>query len=197
MNKKTDTKTKLLNTAQQLMLKEGFHGVTVDRLIQEANVSKGSFFYHFNSKDELPAALLQRFINDQGERIRACLQSPAPKAPAQTLHYVKSITEKVGEVFQHPLDEQPGCVMAAFSYQLMSHFPALQVISQEALKGWAQAFTPLFEPLVAGGHKVQAEQLAMHFMCVLQGANVLARISGDDRPISEAITMFHELLDGL
>ncbi|MEZ5758682.1 MAG: TetR/AcrR family transcriptional regulator [Emcibacteraceae bacterium] len=47
------SKTKLLSAAQNIIRAKGYTATTVDDICQEAGVTKGSFFHHFKSKDEL------------------------------------------------------------------------------------------------------------------------------------------------
>ncbi|GAB6109994.1 TetR/AcrR family transcriptional regulator [Fusibacter bizertensis] len=57
MNKRVlkgiETKKRLIECAQILFRDKGYHNVTVDDIIKKANSSKGSFYTHFNSKEEL------------------------------------------------------------------------------------------------------------------------------------------------
>jgi AcrR family transcriptional regulator len=52
----------ILDTAQALVLREGSSALTLDRIADEAKVSKGGLLYHFSSKDALVSALVQRTI---------------------------------------------------------------------------------------------------------------------------------------
>lgn len=187
MNEKTDTRTKILDTAQSLMLREGFHGVTVDRLIAEAGISKGSFFYHFASKDDLPAALLENFLASQVQAVHEVL-SRAETQELTPKEKIMQVIDGVEAVFTHGACGQPGCVMAAFSYQLMDQYPALREVSQAALEGWQEAFGQLFAPLCQDADT--ARELALHFMALLQGANVVARIENSADAVHGAIKHF-------
>lgn len=187
MKSKTDTRTKILDTAEALMLREGFHGVTVDRLIAQAGISKGSFFYHFASKDALPSALLERFLSCQGEAIHAAL-ARAEDFEGTELAKALSVVDAMTPIFSGESTKQQGCVMAAFAYQLIDEFPALRSISQKALLGWQNEFGELFAPLCSEPN--QAEELAMHFMTVLQGAHVIARLDNNCQAIHDAIKHF-------
>jgi TetR/AcrR family transcriptional regulator, transcriptional repressor for nem operon len=48
-----NSKTQLLNAALQVIRAKGYAGTTVEDICEEAGVTKGSFFHHFKSKDEL------------------------------------------------------------------------------------------------------------------------------------------------
>jgi len=47
------TKEQLVETGMELFKREGFDKVTVDRICAEAGVTKGSFYHHFKTKNEL------------------------------------------------------------------------------------------------------------------------------------------------
>lgn len=48
-----ESKTKLLNAAQNVIRAKGYAATTVEDICHAAGVTKGSFFHHFKSKDEL------------------------------------------------------------------------------------------------------------------------------------------------
>jgi len=48
-----ESKSKLLNAALHVVKAKGYAATTVDDICQHAGVTKGSFFHHFKSKDEL------------------------------------------------------------------------------------------------------------------------------------------------
>lgn len=51
---------RLLRTASDLFYREGIHAVGVDRIIDEAGVTRATFYRHFPSKEDLVLAYLQR-----------------------------------------------------------------------------------------------------------------------------------------
>ena len=188
-NKPNPTRTRLLDAAQSLMMQNGFHSVTVDSIVAAASISKGSFFYHFDSKDDLPAALLQRFIDEQGQQIQAVLAASS-SPPMSPLARALLLTDQIKPIFALHCHTEPGCMMAAFAYQLMQHFPALRTISQAALSGWKKALTPVFSPLCAERTDVSGEDLAMQLMDILQGSSVVARIENSTTAIDVAVKHF-------
>ncbi|MDO4313884.1 MAG: TetR/AcrR family transcriptional regulator [Eubacteriales bacterium] len=53
MRQKKDAKSRIVTAAWQLFYDKGYNGTTVDDIIELSGTSKGSFYYYFNSKDEL------------------------------------------------------------------------------------------------------------------------------------------------
>jgi len=48
-----ETKNRIMECATSLFRDKGYHNVTVDEIIEEADSSKGGFYNHFKSKEEL------------------------------------------------------------------------------------------------------------------------------------------------
>lgn len=53
MEQKKSAKNRIVTAAWQLFYEKGYNGTTVDDIIELSNTSKGSFYYYFNTKDEL------------------------------------------------------------------------------------------------------------------------------------------------
>lgn len=51
-------KTNILNAAAALARTDGVTALGIERVVQKAGASKGAFFYHFKSKEEMIRALL-------------------------------------------------------------------------------------------------------------------------------------------
>ncbi|OIJ10224.1 TetR family transcriptional regulator [Anaerobacillus arseniciselenatis] len=57
-----NTKEKITEVALQLFEQNGFHAVTVDKIVKTSGVSKGAFYHYFKSKDELLYSVHDYFI---------------------------------------------------------------------------------------------------------------------------------------
>ncbi len=57
-----DTKSKILKAALKLFEKKGYVGASVNDILKEAGVTKGSFYHYFQSKDDLLFLIHDEFI---------------------------------------------------------------------------------------------------------------------------------------
>jgi AcrR family transcriptional regulator len=57
-----ETKTHILAAAESCFAQGGYDGTSVARICQEAGVSKGAFYHHFESKQAVFLALLYRWL---------------------------------------------------------------------------------------------------------------------------------------
>ncbi|MCA0983146.1 TetR/AcrR family transcriptional regulator [Halobacillus yeomjeoni] len=57
-----DLKERIIQTSLELFDQHGFHGVTVSQIVKASETSKGGFYHHFKSKDELLFVIHDTFI---------------------------------------------------------------------------------------------------------------------------------------
>lgn len=57
-----DLKEEIVETSLDLFERYGFHGVSVNQIVQASNTSKGGFYHHFQSKEELLFVIHDTFI---------------------------------------------------------------------------------------------------------------------------------------
>lgn len=67
--KRARTKAQLIAAAKALFAKRPWELVTIDELVQEAGVAKGTFYSHFNDLEELAAAVADKLIDAFDEMI--------------------------------------------------------------------------------------------------------------------------------
>ena len=60
--KKTSTREKILNSAYRLFYEKGFNGTSIDDILKDAQLNKGSLYHIFKSKKELLLAVIEERI---------------------------------------------------------------------------------------------------------------------------------------
>lgn len=53
----------ILKAAEELFKKRGYVNTTVEAIIQEVGIAKGTFYYYFKSKEDILDALVQEMVN--------------------------------------------------------------------------------------------------------------------------------------
>ncbi len=173
MSTAAKTPEKILDSAQTLMLNEGYHGVSVDSIIERSGVSKGTFFYHFKSKEVLAEKLLVRFFQYRSEQITQLMQSKSEEFESP-LDAMLSFIESLAPLYRTTSGDQ-GCLMAAFSYQLLDEMPHLRDICRSSIESWQRFFTPYFIKALNCPKRTAIELSSMMF-CQLEGGFVVERI---------------------
>ncbi|QSX05234.1 TetR/AcrR family transcriptional regulator [Sedimentibacter sp. zth1] len=62
--KKITTKQKIMNTAWNLFVKQGYDNTTINQIIEQSKTSRGSFYHHFKGKEELLFSVAYIFDNN-------------------------------------------------------------------------------------------------------------------------------------
>jgi AcrR family transcriptional regulator len=87
-----DTKSRILETAFKLFLKKGFAGVSLNEVIKASDITTGGFYYHFDSKEALMVAVIQKYIfnyfNSTIDQIRHFEGTPKEKLKSAALSMI-------------------------------------------------------------------------------------------------------------
>jgi TetR/AcrR family transcriptional repressor of nem operon len=63
LKKGDQTKERIIRAAVRLVHTRGYKNTSLDDIFAESDVNKGSFYFHFSSKDELVHAVIDRFFS--------------------------------------------------------------------------------------------------------------------------------------
>ena len=75
-------KSLILRAARKLFFEKGFRHVTVDSIARKAELSKGSIYLYYDSKEEIYTQILLNDIDKFHERFSDLLQNPASASEA-------------------------------------------------------------------------------------------------------------------
>jgi len=92
-----ETRAKILESAIKLFSNQGFNKASVDDICKEAGISKGAFYHHFKSKQELFLALLDGWLTTIDNAIEASRDKNAPETFMQMTEAFPYIFETAGE----------------------------------------------------------------------------------------------------
>lgn len=68
------TRDRLIVAAKSVMADTSVDAVTIDVIVQKAGVGKGSFYNHFNSKEDLFFATLEQIFSDMADQIMLAIR---------------------------------------------------------------------------------------------------------------------------
>ena len=71
-------KQELLKIAYQLFIQKGYEETSIDEIIAEAHIAKGTYYYHFPSKEATLEAVIDMMINEEVQKAKVILSDTIP-----------------------------------------------------------------------------------------------------------------------
>jgi TetR/AcrR family transcriptional repressor of nem operon len=189
------SKRRLLDAALHVIRSKGYAATTVDDICQQAGVTKGSFFHHFKSKDDLALAAVAHWramteaffasapyhaANDPLDRLLGYLDFRAAILTGQVPDY----TCLLGTLVQETYDTHP-IIRAACDQALAAHVAELTRDVRAAKK------------LYAPGASWTAESVGNFIQATLQGSFIFAKAKQSPRVIRESLDHLRRYLRAL
>ncbi|MES2499161.1 MAG: TetR/AcrR family transcriptional regulator [Pseudomonadota bacterium] len=90
IQKFTDTRQQIIDTAKNIMLGKGFAAVGLNEILTQANVPKGSFYHYFKSKEQFGDALLEDYLDGYLTHIESKLSPGIGSVKSRLLAYFQN-----------------------------------------------------------------------------------------------------------
>lgn len=176
-----ETRQKLVSAARNLVLRQGFSATGVDEICADAGVTKGAFFHHFKSKDDIGQAALADWA-----AFGMSLYAEATAAPAR---YPLDHVHRFFDIMQgfvaatSPLT----CVVGIMSQELAVANPALRETCSTFLADWT-AFARQLLDAAKAQHPPRtdfdSEDVAWFLNSLWQGSMLVAKTRQDPSIVS-------------
>jgi AcrR family transcriptional regulator len=164
------TRDKLIDAAHTMFYRDGFHGVGIDRILDQVGVTKTTFYNHFECKEDLMLAVLNRHDTWWRETFsRKLREFGGDTAKGQLL----AAFDVVDELFH--TDGFNGCIFINVSVE----FPLLHDPVHQAAARHKAAMGEILRELASFAGAKDARALAEELSVVLEGTYVTQHISGD------------------
>ena len=181
------TREQIVEAADRLFYAQGYDPTSFADIAATLRISRGNFYYHFKTKDEILAAVIALRLDrtqamlagweaeggDPAARIRGFIRMlVANRAPI--MRHGCPVGTLCGELakLDHPARDQANAVMALFRDWLARQFAAL-------------------------GRGAEAEALALHLLARSQGVATLANAFRDEDFIRREVAAMEAWLDAL
>lgn len=189
------SKTKLLDAALTLVRTKGYAATTIDDVCQRAELTKGSFFHHFKSKEELAIQAAHHWSAVTGGLFALAPCTKLANPLDRVLGYVdfrKAITK--GEVPQF------SCFVGTMAQETHQTNPAIRQACDASIRGHAaRVEADIALAIEARGIKAQftAKSLALYTHAVLQGAFILAKAENGQETAKDCIDHLRRYIEML
>jgi TetR/AcrR family transcriptional regulator, transcriptional repressor for nem operon len=191
----TPVKQRILDAALSLIRTRGYSATTVDELCASAGVTKGGFFHHFKSKEDLAVSAASYWSSMTGELFA---QAPYHRH-SDPLDRVLGYVELRKAILKGTLPEFT-CLVGTMVQETYETSPAIRDACQRSIFGHAGTLAKdieLAKELYAPSAKWTAMSLALHTQAVIQGAFILAKAAGSAEAAAESLDHLRRYLEFL
>lgn len=191
------TRNRIMDVAQSMVLDVGLAGTSVEKVIEGAGVAKGTFFYHFKTKHDLAAALIERYA-DQDEHHFADAMSKAEQLardPLQQLLIFVGLFIEMTEQLEEPF---PGCLYASYCYQSGAISSQSMAQVERMMLFWRERLGEKVEAVIGQNPPripVESHQVADHVLTTFEGAFILSKVMKEPKLASEQLLQCRNYLE--
>lgn len=179
------SKAKLLDATIKVVRTKGYNATRIEDVCAEAHVTKGSFFHHFKSKDDLALAALAHWKAGSGDLFANAGYHLAADPLDRVLAYVDfRKTILTGELPEFT------CFAGTMVQEMYATNPQIRAACESSICGHTKTLEADIEAAMQKyrvTEDVTAGSLARHTQCVIQGAFILAKATGSTAVAAESI----------
>lgn len=180
-----NARERLLDAALDVIRRQGYAATTVDDLCAAAGVTKGAFFHHFATKEQIAVAAADHWSTATG----AVFATAPYHAPDDPLARVFGYLDFRAALIRGTTAEFT-CLAGTMAQETFATAPAIRDACYASIGGHARTLEPDLEATIArygAPAGVTAAGLALHTQVVLQGAFVVAKAKDDPAVALDAI----------
>ncbi len=175
------------------MLKRGFNATTVDEICAEAGLTKGSFFHHFESKDDIGRAAVKAWGEFGMSAYSEAWKQPG--APLDEIHRVFDIMEGLTK-----RTEPCVCLVGMLSQEMSAEHPAFRAACARELDHWTEMMRTRLEAAkrqLKPALDFDPAEIAWFLNSVWQGAILLAKARQSPESIRTNLRLARAYVDSL
>jgi TetR/AcrR family transcriptional repressor of nem operon len=187
-----ESKTKLLNAALNVIRAKGYAATTVDDICHAAGVTKGSFFHHFESKDDLALSAAAHW----GEMTEGFFAAAPYHEAKDPLERLLGYVDFRGEILRGDLPDYT-CLLGTLVQETYGTHPDIRAACDRGLSAHIAILTRDVEAakrLYAADARWSAASVGYFIQSVLQGAFIFAKAKQGPEVVRESLAHLRRYL---
>lgn len=190
VNKQAPAKDRIIQVATNLFYKQGYNATGIQQIIDEAGVSKGTFYTHFKTKDELGLAYMSYRHNFEMTELKAMLNQI--KDPYQKYFQFNTLMREWMKS-----TEYRGCAFANMAAEVTDTTSPIRKEAKFHYEAFRAVIRDMVEALVKSNPKykdLDVPYVADQYMIIQIGALTNAEIYQDTWPYEHAEKAIKKLI---
>lgn len=179
------TREQIVEAADRLFYRGGYEHTSFADIASAVRISRGNFYYHFRSKDEILDAVIEARLGERRQwlaRWEARYERPIDRIRA----YIDILIQNGAHIRRY------GCPIGSLCSELSRLGHAARAEAKALFSLFRTWLASQFELMGAG---VEADALAMHLIARSQGVALMAQTFKDDAFVRHEVGLLHEWLE--
>ena len=190
-----NSRGKLLDAALQVIRTKGYTATTIDDICAAASLTKGSYFHHFKSKEDLALGAVDHWNAMTGRMFAQSAYHSHADPRARVLAYIDLRTE----ILQGELPDFT-CLLGTMVQETFETYPRIRDACNAGITSHAQTVAvdiAAAKAIYAPDATWDADTLAHYTQAVIQGAFILAKARGNAQIAAMCISHLRCYVEGL
>jgi TetR/AcrR family transcriptional repressor of nem operon len=193
----TATRNKILEHSRQLIYDNGFAGTSIDQILERTGITKGTFFYHFKTKNALADALISLFARQDQDELNKALELTKELSDQPVKRLLKFVDHFIS-MMEEVTESIPSCLYASYTYEPNQFDDDIKQIIADAMLNWRKEMKNLLEAAVQ--EKVpkavpDITSLADLFTVIFEGSFVMSRALRDPQLTAGQLRSYRQYLE--
>jgi AcrR family transcriptional regulator len=180
---KLERRRQILAAAKAVFAEAGYHGASINAIIERAQIARGTFYLYFESKSAVFDSILDQALADLRARIHR-IDVETPGAPAPQI----ALREQVMSTFEYIVSDRPLAMLLLSA----GHTPDAEAAAR--LDQFYGEVGDLLERAVEAGMEIgllrtcKPELVAAAMLGLIRGVIELVVRKGEDAEVDEVVT---------
>ncbi|WP_093916640.1 TetR/AcrR family transcriptional regulator [Sulfitobacter marinus] len=183
---KLNTRKSIEEMADSLFYEKGFEATSFADVAAAVGISRGNFYHHFKSKDDILDAVITRRMNKTKEMLDAWDVGATPKG--RIVSFIRILIANQTKIMAF------GCPVGSLTTELAKLDHVAKDRAAEIFSLFRDWLAHQFKAL---GHGKDAADLALHVLSRSQGTAVLASAYGDGEFLKSEVVALENWLETL
>ena len=177
MKKAERTRQFIVEKTAPIFNVKGYAGTSITDMTAATGLTKGSIYGNFANKDEVALAAFEH----NWQRVKTMVRGEMAKG-ATSKEKLLALVGAYQDLQAHDFPEG-GCPLLNTATEADDTHPELRAKAVDAFHGWKKNLVTVIETGIAAGEfrgNVDVEQTALTLIALIEGAVLLAQLSGND-----------------
>lgn len=137
---KKETVESILEIGTDLILKNGYHSVGLNKILKEANIPKGSFYYYFKSKEDFGLQIIKSYSEKSLVILKGYLEDDTKNHKKRIVSFFKDMQD-----IYIAKEYKEGCLLGNCSTELSDYSESFSNSIANELSTWENCFEACIE----------------------------------------------------